>query len=163
MSRLDSFIRRMQAQRACLDLAAEMIAKVPGPVLELGLGNGRTYDHLRERLPDRRIYVFERLVQAHPSCIPPEEDLFLGDFRETLPTVAGRIGVKAALVHADFGQGDAASIAAMAQFLADSLSQLTAPGAIIVSDQPINGDGWENLPLPDGIKPRRYFMQRVPG
>ena len=51
----------------------------------------------------------------------------------------------------------------MAQFLADSLSQLTAPGAIIVSDQPINGDGWENLPLPDGIKPRRYFMQRVPG
>jgi hypothetical protein len=65
MSRLDSFIRRVQAQRACLDRAAELIADVPGPVLELGLGNGRTYDHLREQLPARRIFVFERLVQAH--------------------------------------------------------------------------------------------------
>jgi len=163
MSRLDSFIRRMQAQRACLDQAAESIAGLPGPVLELGLGNGRTYDHLREKLPGRRIFVFERLVQAHPACIPPEEDLFLGDFRETLPTAAERIGEKAALVHADFGQGDAASIAAMAQFLAETLATLAAPGAIIVSDQPINGEGWESLALPEGIKPRRYFMQRVPG
>ncbi|MGH6887075.1 MAG: class I SAM-dependent methyltransferase, partial [Geminicoccales bacterium] len=48
MSRLDSFIRRLEAQRACLDLAAARIADLPGPVLELGLGNGRTYDHLRE-------------------------------------------------------------------------------------------------------------------
>lgn len=163
MSRLDSFIRRMEAQRACLDRAAAMIAGVPGPVLELGLGNGRTYDHLRELLPDRRIFVFERLVQAHPNCIPPDDDLFLGDFRETLPAAAERIGGKAALVHADFGQGDAASIAAMAQFLGDTLSQLVTPGALIVSDQPIHGRGWEDLPLPEGIKPRRYFMQRAPG
>jgi hypothetical protein len=163
MSRLDSFIRRVQAQRACLDRAAELIADVPGPVLELGLGNGRTYDHLREQLPARRIFVFERLVQAHPSCIPPDDDLFLGDFRETLPTAAERIGAKAALVHADFGQGDAASIAAMAQFLAETLATLVAPGAIIVSDQPIHGEGWQELPLPDGVKPRRYFMQCAPG
>ena len=162
MSRLDSFIRRMQAQRACLDRAAALIADVPGPVLELGLGNGRTYDHLREILPDRRIFVFERLVQAHPSCIPPDDDLFLGDFRETLPTAAARIGAKAALVHADFGQGGAASIAAMAQFLAETLATLTAPGAVIVSDQPIDGEGWKSLPLPKGINLRRYFMQRVP-
>jgi len=162
MSRLDSFIRRMQAQRACLDRAAELIVGVPGPVLELGLGNGRTYDHLRELMPDRRIFVFERLVQAHPDCIPADEELFLGDFRETLPTAAERMDAKAAMVHADFGQGGAASIAAMAQFLAETLSQLTAPGAVIVSDQPIDGAGWESLPLPEGIKPRRYFMQRVP-
>ena len=162
MSRLDSFIRRMQAQRACLDVAAEMTADVPGPVLELGLGNGRTYDHMREHMPERRIFVFERRVQAHPDCIPPDEDLFLGDFRETLPTAGGRIGQKAALVHADFGSGDAASIAAMAEFLAESLSKLVGPGAVIVSDQPINGPGWQTLPLPDGVKPGRYFMQRVP-
>ena len=50
----------MIAQRECLNWAAEAVAGVAGPVLELGLGNGRTYDHLRERLPEREIYVFER-------------------------------------------------------------------------------------------------------
>ena len=55
MSRLDAFIRRLQAQRTCLGLAADLVAGVPGPVLELGLGNGRTYDHLRELMPDREI------------------------------------------------------------------------------------------------------------
>ena len=54
MSRLDSFIRRLEAQRACLALAAGRIGGLPGPVLELGLGNGRTYDHLRELLPGAR-------------------------------------------------------------------------------------------------------------
>ena len=162
MSRLDSFIRRVQAQRACLNRAAELIADVPGPVLELGLGNGRTYDHLRILMADRRIFVFERQVQAHPDCIPGDEELFLGDFRETLPTAAQRMGAKAAMVHADFGQGGGGAIATMAQFLAETLNRLVTPGAVIVSDQPINGAGWESLPLPEGIKPRRYFIQRVP-
>ena len=53
VSRLDSFIRRLQAQRACLEVAIARIADLPGPVLEFGLGNGRTYDHLRELLPTR--------------------------------------------------------------------------------------------------------------
>ncbi len=81
MSRLDSFIRRLQAQRKCIDLAVELTADLPGAVLELGLGNGRTYDHLRDRMPQRDIYVFERSVAAHPDCIPPADRLFLGDVR----------------------------------------------------------------------------------
>ena len=40
MSRLDSVIRRLQAQRACLDRAVDLVRDLPGPVLELGLGNG---------------------------------------------------------------------------------------------------------------------------
>ncbi len=72
MSRLDSAIRRLQAQRACLDAAAALVAGLPGPVLELGLGNGRTYDHLREILPAREIFVFERRIAAHPASIPDE-------------------------------------------------------------------------------------------
>lgn len=163
MSRLDSFIRRMEAQRACLNRAAELVADIPGPVLELGLGNGRTYDHLREILADRRIFVFERLVQAHPSCIPPEEELFLGDFRDTLPDAERRMGAKAALAHADFGAGDAASIAAMARFLGETLDRLVVPGGIVVSDQPLEAPGWQTLPLPEGVKPRRYFIQRTSG
>ena len=85
MSRLDSAIRRLQAQRACLDTAAGMITGMPGVVLELGLGNGRTFDHLRSRLPERDIYVFDRQVAAHPDCIPRDDHLFLGDLAETLP------------------------------------------------------------------------------
>src|SRR5690606_39857021 len=89
MSRLDSFIRRLEAQRACLGLAAAMIHALPGPVLELGLGNGRTYDHLRELLPEREIFVFEREVNAHPDCIPDAAHLILGDVRATLPQAYG--------------------------------------------------------------------------
>ena len=48
MSRLDSFIARMQAQRDCLNFLKPAVDAVPGPLLEVGLGNGRTYDHLRE-------------------------------------------------------------------------------------------------------------------
>ncbi len=66
MSRLDSFIRRLEAQRACLAVAAEMIGDLEGPVFELGLGNGRTYDHLRELLPGREIFVCERHLAPHP-------------------------------------------------------------------------------------------------
>ena len=92
MSRLDSFIRRLKAQRACLDMAAELIADVDGPVLELGLGNGRTYDHLREILPDRDVYAFDRRIAAHPACIPDEAHMFLGDLHDTLPGALKRLG-----------------------------------------------------------------------
>ena len=72
MSRLDVFIGRMKAQRACIDEVATKITRIAGPVLELGLGNGRTYDHLRISFPDREIFVFDREIAAHPDCIPPK-------------------------------------------------------------------------------------------
>ena len=55
MSRLDSFIRRLEAQRACLGEAVRLAKGIDGFVLELGLGNGRAYDHLREICPEREI------------------------------------------------------------------------------------------------------------
>jgi hypothetical protein len=161
MSRLDSFIRRMQAQRACLDQATTLIADVPGVILELGLGNGRTYDHLREIFPGRRIFVFEREVRAHPDCIPKDEDLFIGDFRQTLPMAPQRIGVKVALAHADFGGGDPERVAATARFLAEFLPALMAVGGVVASDQLIPVQGWEALPLPDGVEAGRYHLRRV--
>src|SRR5690606_23011746 len=85
MSRLDSFIRRMSAQRDCLNYAAAIIGSAPGSVIELGLGNGRTYDHLRELMQGRDIYVFDRHVKAHPDCIPDAEHMIVGDFLETVP------------------------------------------------------------------------------
>ncbi len=79
MSRLESFIRRMEAQRACIDFAARAGNTPQGPIFELGLGNGRTYDHLRERFPGRDIFVFERNVNAHAASMPDAEHLIVGD------------------------------------------------------------------------------------
>src|SRR4051794_12424762 len=105
MSRLDSFIRRLEAQRACLNRAAALISGIDGIVLELGLGNGRTYDHLRELFADRDIYVCERRVAAHPACVPPPEFLIPGDMRETLPGLGSRIGGRGALAPFHAGAG----------------------------------------------------------
>ncbi|MDF1719541.1 MAG: class I SAM-dependent methyltransferase [Minwuia sp.] len=160
MSRLDSAIDRLTAQRACLDWAAAAIAGLAGPVLELGLGNGRTYDHLRTLLPTRRIHVFERQVNAHLDCIPPDEDLFLGDFLETLPGAGRVIGAPAALVHADTGTGEKAASVALAAAIVPLLLPVLASGAVLVSDQPMQHPGLVPVPLPHGVKPGRYHIYR---
>lgn len=158
MSRLDSVIERLTAQRICLDDACARIAGLPGPVLELGLGNGRTYDHLRARLPDRRIFVFEREVNAHPDCIPPESDLLLGDFMDHLPDALARIEVPAALVHADIGTGDKQASMALARSIAGPVVDLMAPGALLLSDQPFQDERLTPEPLPEGVRPGRYHF-----
>lgn len=161
MSRLDSFIRRLQAQRTCLDHAVQLVRDLPGPVLELGLGNGRTYDHLREHLPERDIYVCDRQVAAHPDCIPPAQFLILGDVRETLPRAAERLGSTVALVHADLGSGDVVASQRQAVELAPVVAGLLRPGGIVVSDQPLPNERLRALALPDGVKPGRYYLYRA--
>ena len=160
MSRLDSFIRRLEAQRACLNHAAELIAGLDGVALELGLGNGRTYDHLRELFPDREIYVCERQVAAHPDCLPPPERLILGDMRETLPAARARLGGRVVLAHLDVGTGDAAANQILAAELMPLVLPLLCAGAIIVSDPPLAAADLEALPLPDGIAADRYHLYR---
>jgi len=161
MSRLDSFIRRLEAQRACLDRAAALVAGLAGPVLELGLGNGRTYDHLRARLPGRDIFVFERAVSAHPDCVPPADRLVLGDLRETLPAARPRFAGRAALAHLDIATGDAAASRALAASLAPLVAPLLRDGAIVVSEPPLVVAGWEAVALPDGVAPGRYHLYRA--
>ena len=160
MSRLDSFIRRLEAQRACLNQAAGAIADLPGPVLELGLGNGRTYDHLRELLPAREIFVFERQLAAHPASMPDAAHLILGEIRETLPRAGVRIGAPAALVHSDVGTGDAAQNAELAAWLARVLPALLTPGALVISDQPMQAGALAPLPPPEAVARERYFLYR---
>lgn len=161
MSRLDSFIRRMMAQRACLDRAAELIRDLPGPVLEFGLGNGRTYDHLREILPARPIYVFEREIKAHSDCLPPAEFLILGDVRTTLPESWDRLQRSAALAHIDLGSGDRQADERLALQLAPLLAPLLRPGAVVVSQPALDLPAWLTLPLPVGVSRGRYHLYRV--
>ncbi|MDP7548147.1 MAG: class I SAM-dependent methyltransferase [Alphaproteobacteria bacterium] len=160
MSRLDSAIRRLQAQRACLDWAVGEIAGRPGPVLELGLGNGRTYDHLRARLGEREIFVFERKVAAHPDCVPDEGHLLLGDFNDTLPGALARIGARAVFAHCDIGSGDTALTAALAAFVGPALAPLLAPGAVVAADQALAIPGFATVALPEGVAAGRYHLYR---
>jgi hypothetical protein len=158
VSRLDSFIRRLEAQRACLNLAVAQIADLPGPVLELGLGNGRTYDHLCELLPAREIFVFEREVRAHPANRPDPRHLLLGDFHDTLPAAGNRLPGKAALAHADIGSGDLQATVTLARWLSSVLPGLLARGAWVVADQPLQHPLLAAQPLPKGVLPNRYFL-----
>ena len=161
MSRLDSAIRRLEAQRACLDLAAKLLDEVPGHVFELGLGNGRTYDHLRERFPSREIFVFEMKISAHPSCIPDDAHLFLGDVLDRLPAVAERFRGSVALVHADIGSGVAEHNRQLAARISPLLPPLLAPGALVITDQRMTLPAATPVGLPEGVAVGRYHMARA--
>ncbi len=170
MSRLDSVIRRLEAQRACLGLAADLIdgrggdSPVDGVVLELGLGNGRTYDHLREILPDRTIYVFDRQLAAHPDCRPDPDHLFLGEMAETLPQAAARFPAGAALAHLDIGGGNDSDTERNTKGVESPLLALLAAGGVVVSDQPLPNlsatRGITVLAVPPGVPDGRYFLYR---
>ena len=160
MSRLDSFIRRLEAQRACLNRAAQLIDALDGTVLELGLGNGRTYDHLRELFPHRDIYVCERQVAAHPDCVPPADRLLLGDMFDTLPTALAWLEARVALAHFDAGTGDAAANLALAAGLRPLILPLLRAGGVLATQQEMAGSGLETLPLPDGVPAGRYHLYR---
>ena len=134
-------------------------------MLELGLGNGRTYDHLRELFqggssPWRDIYVCERQVAAHPDCIPPADRLLLGDMFETLPAARARLGGRVALAHFDAGTGDAAANLALAAGLRPLILPLLCADAVLVTQQAMDGPGLAALPLPDGVVAGRYHLYR---
>ncbi len=161
MSRLDSFIARMQAQRDCLNFLKPAVEKLRGPIFEVGLGNGRTYDHLRDLFPGRDIYVFERHVAAHPDCIPPDDRLFLGEARQSIHHAADKLGAVGALIHTDLGTGDHAANMAMGKWLGPALDALAAPGCWVLANQPLEVARWQRQPEPPGVAKDRYFVYRV--
>jgi hypothetical protein len=161
VTRLDSVIERLSAQRACLDWAVGEIAALEGPVLEIGLGNGRSYDHLRTRLPaSRTLLAFDRALAAHPDCVPPADCLILGDIRETLPALPARGIAPAALAHSDIGSGEAAETAERAAWLAAHLPALVRAGGIVASDQPLDSPELIALDPPPGVARGRYHLYR---
>jgi hypothetical protein len=160
VSRLDSFIRRLEAQRACLNLAADLVRELDGEILELGLGNGRTYDHLRELFPNRKIYVCERRLAAHPDCVPPAGYLLLGDMRDTLRTARQLLGGQIALAHLDPGTGDLAESRALAVELTRLIVPLLRCGAVLVSEPALASDQLSALEPPDSVAPERYNIYR---
>ncbi len=158
MSRLDSMLRRFTAQRDGLNWATKQIADQNGDVLDLGLGNGRTYDHLREIMPDRRIWVIDRVLQCHPSCIPPEQDFLAGEAEPMLEELHAR-GAQIIMAHYDFGMGIKEDDVAEAARLSPLLAKVMLPGGLIISGQPLVG--FTQINGPDTIAPDRYLFYRA--
>lgn len=157
MSRLDSFIFRMTAQREILNHLSSRLGQLDGPVLELGLGNGRTFDHLREIFPDRRIIVFDRAVGAHKTSVPEPENMVVGEIRETAQKF---IGVNAALVHVDIGTGYDDKDAITLTWLPQLMAGLVGPNGYAVSGLELKHAQLEALPLPPSVGEGRYFLYR---
>ena len=147
MSRLESFIRRMSAQRDVLDDLAGRLGDLPGPVLEFGFGNGRTYDHLRRLLPARRVIVFEAVVVPDLPFHPPPGDLVVGDIRAT---AALQPDGAAALIHADIETGLADVDARLAGWLPALVARLLAPGGYAASGAPLADPRIEPHRVPPG-------------
>lgn len=158
MSRLDLFIDRMVSQRACLNHAVALTSDLDGPVFELGLGNGRTYHHMREIMPNRDIYVFERAVASHPDSTPPEDRVILGDVFDTLPAALARFGSSAAVVHADLGGHNAQKNDVFAQKVSPLIEPLLAKGGLMVSSDRMYFDNMTEIALPQDSVPGRCFI-----
>ena len=153
LTRLDGFIRRLTAQRACLDTAIAMIGDRPGAILELGLGNGRSFDHLRAKMPGHRIVVIERDPKPHPACMPACADLLVGCFEELLPQAPDLLPDDFILVHADIGTGDDVRNAKLAALIAQQLENFLPP--MVASSQVIRHSDdrcLQPLPVPEGVE-----------
>jgi hypothetical protein len=161
MDELSRMIARLETQRACLDFAAEAIAGVPGPVVELGLGKARTYDRLRHLFPRRTVYAFDLALQCRPELQPAPENVFLGNFLDTLPEAARRLGRTAVLAHVDIGTHDAARDAALTEALASLLDDLVLPGGLVLCDREMAYGSWSPIPLPASARDWQYFIYRT--
>lgn len=157
MSRLDSFIRRLTAQRDILNSIVELVRETDGPILEFGLGNGRTYDHLRAKFPDRRIIAFDWEVRSYSASTPPAENMITGNIRES---GQGFLGIGAALAHADIGTGHDEIDAVTLTWLPQLMAGVLASGGVAVSGLPLEHADLSPLALPHGIKHGRYFLYR---
>lgn len=157
MSRLDSFIRRLSAQRDILNhVHADMDLPV-GPVMEIGLGNGRTFNHLRELFPDRRIVAFDRAMGAHASSVPDEKDMVIGEIAQTAQAY---LGIEAALVHADIGTGYPEKDAVTLTWLPQLVAGMLAEGGVAISGLPLEEKTLNPLPVPASVPTDRYFLYR---
>jgi hypothetical protein len=167
MSRLDKFIRRLDAQRRLLNAAIEETRQSYRPgdglIAELGLGNGRTYHHLREGLPGFRVIAFERLLVAHPSSTPAPADLLLGEIEQRVPDFAAGEAQRAVLVHADLGNGIESDDRALERWLPSAIVMLSRSRTIVLSSTRLVHLRLTREPLAADVPDYEYFRYRVAG
>jgi len=160
ITRLEKTLYRLQAQHACLTWAFDKIADRPGPIFELGLGLGRSFNHMRHKLGERSkdILVFEREVRCYPDCQPDDEQLVIGDLDKTLPAAARQHAGTVVLAHSDVGSMDKDHNAKMSALVSKNLGPALADGAIVMSDLPLDISGCTPHPLPAEARTDRYYL-----
>jgi trans-aconitate methyltransferase len=158
VSRLDSFINRMSAQRDMLNHVRDTcVLPEGGMIFEIGLGNGRTFSHLRENFPGRRIVAFDRKLASHAAGTPDPQDFVEGEIRETGQAF---VGSNAALVHADIGTGYDEKDAVTLTWLPQMVAGMLAPGGYAVSGLPLDHPDLDALPGLPTVQQGRYFHYR---
>lgn len=164
MSHLDDLIRRFTAQRDMLNFALRELARERFDArliaVELGLGSGRTYDHLRAGLADRELFAFDFRVETHPGFEPPEEKTILGDISTTFPEFARSRAGRACLVHIDIGTRDKATDHQRYAQILPWVAVLAAPRALIISDRPLTADFLAVVRPADQPADWPYFIYR---
>jgi len=155
MSRLESMMRRLSAQKIGIEWGVDLTKDIAGDMLEIGLGNGRSYDHLREQAPDRKIWVIDRILQCHPSCVPPKGDFLQGEATDIMAQMHVD-QTQIAFAHYDFGVGVTEKDQAEAAALSPQIKNLMVTGGVVISSQPLVG--FTQLKGPEGIAAGRYFF-----
>jgi hypothetical protein len=138
---LERTLYRLRAQYATLALAVDRLPVKNGIVWEIGLGKGRSYDHLRRLLPEADIFAFDREVVSVPDCTPPADRLIVGELSETLPQMAARHENAVTLVHVDVGPEPLRS--STREALERAIARVLAPGGFAASGSPLS--------LPDSV------------
>ncbi len=160
LSRLEKLYFRLEAQHACLAWAFAELESRPGVVFELGLGHGRSFDHLRMHLPGRDIYVFDREAGSYPDCTPDPQHLILGDLDATLPAAAKRFAGQVVLAHSDVGSFEASHNRMMSELVSVTCRRALAQDAIILSDLPLFDPGCRGAAASAGARAERYYLYR---
>ncbi|KAB7616009.1 hypothetical protein F9L33_04395 [Amylibacter sp. SFDW26] len=158
MSRLESMMRRLAAQKIGLEWCVEQTKDIIGDLAEIGLGNGRSYDHLREIAPDRKIWVLDRVLQCHPSCIPPAGTFLQGEASEVIAQMK-RDNIGIALAHYDFGVGIKDKDEAEAAALSPLIRDIMVKDGLLISGQPLVG--FTQIEGPAEIPAGRYYFYKT--
>ena len=144
------------SQRASLERGTALINQLPGPALQIGWGDGVAYDHLREILRRRDLFVFDRAIGTPLDAPPAAEYRVLGDPSETLPQSWERWRREAAFAYLNFS-----APARVAAGLAPLVAPLLRPGAIVIAETTLELPGWESIPAPEGARDAREHLYRV--
>lgn len=163
ITQLEKTYYRLQAQILSLNWAFEQIEKIPGVILEIGLGLGRTYQYIRTHLPEREIIVFERNVHSYDACTPPAGDIITGDIFSTLVSNAYRFKNNTALIHSDLGSFNKAANRKKSALLSQNLSPCLTENAIVLSDLPLDLPDCAALDLPGNARKESYYIYKKTG
>jgi trans-aconitate methyltransferase len=158
---LERTLYRLRAQYATLGAAISAVAARRGLVWEIGLGKGRSYDHLRRVLPEAPVFGLDRQRVSVPDCTPPDDRLVIGELAATLPRLATAHAGQVVLAHIDLGTDppDEATRAVLERWLPVAL----APGGVVAAGTPLALAGAQSLAVPEAAKAGGYALYLIHG